>query len=87
MDKIDGEDRQFEFICSKCRKHFWEDCPDGEYYEYSFDYRRYIIRKADGEFRRMVVCPKCAKYTVVVRPRLIPRANRHTPRRFDNLKG
>ena len=87
MDKTEGKDKQFEFICTKCQKYFWVYCPDGEYCEYSIEHGRQIIKSVDGKFRRMVVCPNCTKWTIVVRPRLVSRVNYHKPRRFDNLKG
>lgn len=71
MDKADGNNRQYEFICTRCRKHFWEECVNGEYWEYSLEDERDVIRKADGTFVRLVVCPNCATRTVVVRPQPI----------------
>lgn len=66
--KTDGEVKSHEFICTSRNRHWFEACPDGNYYASNPEKGCYEIKTREGRFLRTVCCPDCGRYDRVIRP-------------------
>lgn len=66
--KTDGKADRYEFLCTRCNRHWFEACPPWGYYERNSEKGYYEIKTQEGAFVRVVCCPDCGRAMDAMRP-------------------